>query len=488
MKEQRTLRRFALTLVVALLVFGAALGCSLSDLLPTTGAEPEIVFWASEEVVPRGGCAMLHWEVSGAEEYPVFLDGREVPPSGEEEVCLDEPKSFELVVAAPGGSIRESVMIEVEGQSQEPPPEEVPPEEPPEGGPEQIMLVVDPDAIPQGGCAMLHWEVIPPEWPVFIDGQDVPPIGEREECPGATTTYELNVDAPGGPHVRTVTLHVEGSTGPEPSPMPAATATTPPAQAATATTSSPAQPTATTQPAATGADVWPSDLYPDGQPQGKIWVRIVNNGPDTVTNKKVRISGKVTQSTKTTPPKASGSNIPAVEYTISLAPGQQQNISLGWQIDLDQYNYEYTVTVEAVGFTDPNTGNNTFTESFQSAGQQVLTTDLKMSDLYADKLLNGTVYGRITNRGPGTITNVVVSFSCQWSKTAYGATIGLLEQMGPRNMTITGPLPPGQDTPFNTYITVDLTQYWYDMTCTVNVPFSDPDTSNNTYNEKLAKP
>jgi hypothetical protein len=111
-----------------------------------------------------------------------------------------------------------------------------------------------------------------------------------------------------------------------------------------------------------------------------------------------------------------------------------------------------------------------------------------MTDLYPDKLLNGTVYGRITNRGPGTLTNVVVSFSCQWAKTAYGATFGLNESMGPRNMTITGPLPPGQDTPFNTYITVDLTQYWYNMTCTVNVPFSDPDTANNTYNETLAKP
>ena len=147
MDRQRTLRSLGLTLVAALMLFAGVVGCSLSDLFPSAGVE--IQFWASEEVVPPGGCVMLHWEVSGAEDNPVFLDGREVSPQGEDEVCLDEPTTFELVLGAPGGSIRETVTIEVEGEWQEPPPgEEPPPEEPPpgeepppEGGPEHVMLV-----------------------------------------------------------------------------------------------------------------------------------------------------------------------------------------------------------------------------------------------------------------------------------------------------------------------------------------------------------
>ena len=381
MGVQRSLGSVGLVLLAALLLVAGISGCSPCDILPIPGAEPEIEFWASEQVVPHGGCTLLHWEVSGAEDYPIFFNGDEVAATGQVEMCLEESTTFELVVGAPGGSIREIVTIAVEGPGEEPPPEEVPPEEPPpEGGPEAIILIVDPDAIPQGGCAMLHWEVVPPEWPVIVNGQEVPPIGEREECPEGTTTYELIVEAPGGPYVRTVTLHVEGGGEPAPpqptstSPPPGATATQPPPAQPTATQPPPAQPTSTQQPP----------------------------GP-----------------TPTTTP---------------------------WN------------------------------------------TDLAMSDLYADKLVYGTVFGRITNRGPGTLTNVVVSFSCQWAKTAYGATFGLNESMGPRNMTITGPFPSGQDTPFNTYITVDLTQYWYNMTCTVNVPFSDPNTGNNTYNEKLAKP
>jgi len=247
---------FGLVLVAALLFFGV-MGCSLSDLLPAPPGGPEIQFWASPDVVPPGGCSLLRWDVSGAEEYPVFFDGREVPPSGDEEVCLDRTETFELVVGAPGGSVRETVTVRVEGEPGEPPPEEAPPEEPPpaepppeepphEGGPEALVLLVDPDAIPQGGCAMLHWEVHPPEFSVFVNGQEVPPIGEREECPQQTATYELEVDAPGGPHRRTVTLNVEAGPGPEPPPPPAATATQPPPAQPTATQPPPAQPTATT--------------------------------------------------------------------------------------------------------------------------------------------------------------------------------------------------------------------------------------------------
>jgi len=204
-------------------------GCSPCGILPIPGAEPEIVFWASEEVVPPGGCAVLHWEVHAAEEYPVFLNGQEVGMEGDDEVCLEEPTTFELVVAVPGGSIKETVRIEVEGEVPpeepppgEPPPQEPPPEEPPpEGGPEVIVFEVHPDVVPQGGCAMLFWEVHPPgEWRVLLDGQEVPPLGEREEGPQASTTYELLVEAPGGPQMRAVTLSVEGAPGPEPTPPP----------------------------------------------------------------------------------------------------------------------------------------------------------------------------------------------------------------------------------------------------------------------------
>ena len=82
------------------------------------------------------------------------------------------------------------------------------------GGELQLVLVADPDMVPQGGCAMLHWEVAPPgEYRVLLNGQEVPPMGEQQVCPPGTTTYELRVETPGGPQTRTATVNVGGGPG-----------------------------------------------------------------------------------------------------------------------------------------------------------------------------------------------------------------------------------------------------------------------------------
>jgi hypothetical protein len=248
MRRRRRLALVVSAIVGALLLVGGLGACAPCSFLPIPGGAPEIELWADEEVLPPGGCTVLHWQVSTGEQYPVFLNGREVAPEGEEEVCLEGPTTYELVVGVPGGSVSQTLMIRVEGEPEGPPPEEPgpgePPEEPgPEGGPEVINLIVDPDVVPAGGCAVLHWEVMPPEFAVFLNGQEVPPVGEREECPEGTVTYELIVEAPGGPQQRTVTLQVEGG-GPPPEPTPQ-----PPAPpAATATQPAPPQPTATQPP------------------------------------------------------------------------------------------------------------------------------------------------------------------------------------------------------------------------------------------------
>jgi hypothetical protein len=242
MRGRRQLGLVVLSVGVTLMLLA---GCAPCSILPIPGAAPQIQLWAEHGAVPPGGCTTLHWQVSSGEQYPVFLNGREVAPEGEQEVCLDQTQNFELVVGAPSGSVTQTVTVQVEGQ-------EAPPEEPgPGGGPEVINFTADPDTISQGGCAMLHWEVVPPEWPVFINGEELPPIGEREVCPAATTTYELTVEAPGGVGGKSVTLHVEGGgPGPQPTPQPAATATTPPPAQPTATQPPPAQPTATQPPPA----------------------------------------------------------------------------------------------------------------------------------------------------------------------------------------------------------------------------------------------
>ena len=188
-----------------------AVGCGL---LPGQ-EEVQIDFWAGQTSLPPGGCTGLHWRVEGADDYPIFLDGERVEPSGEKEVCLEMSQTFELVVGAPEETFEDTVTIQVAG-GEEPPPGE----HPPEGGPEVIILEAHPETVPPGGCTVIRWEVQPPgDWPVILFGQPMPPAGEEEVCQQETTTYELLVEAPGGVQMRSVTVRVEAP-APEPTQAP----------------------------------------------------------------------------------------------------------------------------------------------------------------------------------------------------------------------------------------------------------------------------
>ena len=113
-------------------------------------------------------------------------------------------------------------------------------------------------------------------------------------------------------------------------------------------------------PSGVTADITPTDLYPDNQPQGVMWIRITSNGPDALNNK-VSVTVSETRSTLTVPPVVDSSVLPAIEYSIGNLPGETYNLSLGLQIDTSHYRYDFTVTVTPVDFTDPNSGNNTYT-------------------------------------------------------------------------------------------------------------------------------
>ena len=128
-------------------------------------------------------------------------------------------------------------------------------------------------------------------------------------------------------------------------------------------------------PSGVAADVTPTDLYPDNQPHGDMWVRITNNGPDTLANNKVSITLSQSKSTLAVPPVVDSSTGPATEYTLNLAPGQTQTINLGAQIDTSQYRYDFTVTATAQDFTDPNTGNNTYKESLEPIMASLVLTN-----------------------------------------------------------------------------------------------------------------
>jgi hypothetical protein len=395
-----------------------------SPAVPPEQDEGEIVFVVEPELIPPGACAALYWEVNPP--VDALLDGEGVPPAGEREVCPAETTNYELLV--PEWEQARMVTLHVEAA-----PEEL-----------GIFFAVDPDAIAEGGCAMLIWEVGPPEeWATLIDGSQVDHVGQQQVCPATTTTYELVVETPDGPVARTVTLQVEAAQEPTLTPEPTRSPSGP-------TPTSPPGPTPTSPPGCPGAPVIsfflanPSTITA-GQSTTLEWGRVTNGTSDQLVR------------------------------SVVINPGLGEVGSPGSRVVSPGSTTTYTLVATGCG----GTAQQQVTVTVNPA---VFSADLAITDLYP-QTLNGPIWVRITNRGPGTVTNTTIQISCQWNRSISGRPLDS-GQSGSIPLPV-GSLSPGQTTAFNTDIPVDLHSYAYDMTCTIQVPFNDSNPGNNTYSESF---
>lgn len=260
-------------------------------------------------------------------------------------------------------------------------------------------------------------------------------------------------------------IHEAPATGPQPAPPPP-----PPGATPTAT------PTAvpTSEPSLT-ADLAVTHLFATASPAGDVRARITNNGPDSLTNVNVQLSCTV----GVNPygggiPSGHGAGFP---ITVSLTPGQTGEFGTGISVDTSQAWYDVTCTVQP-SFNDPNPGNNSYSRTFP-------TTDLTVTDLFPLSLPQGDIHARITSNGPDSLTNADVQLSCTVDVHPYGG--GIAFGQAP-SFPITVSLSPGQTSEFPTSISVDTTQAWYEVTCTVQPPFADPNPGNNSYSETIPPP
>jgi hypothetical protein len=116
---------------------------------------------------------------------------------------------------------------------------------------------------------------------------------------------------------------------------------------------------------------------------------------------------------------------------------------------------------------------------------QPISVDLAVTDLFADKQVQGKVFARITNHGPDSATNANVQLFC----SAQVVDSSNNPQPAVANSSqVNVSLNPGQTKEFNTGITVDTTKYWYVFTCDISTPgqfLGDDKPGNNNYTEKI---
>jgi hypothetical protein len=301
----------------------------------------ELELFAEREELAAGECTIVAWGVHGPEERDVMvlLNGDPVERFGEREVCPDETSIFALEATAEGFGDYREVVIHVVGEPEpgpEPPPEPTPvpqatqPSQPAQ--PSQPVVIdfwVDNNSINSGDCTTLRWHVEHAN-AVHLDGAGVTGDGTKKICPTTTSVYVLHVAHDAGATEKKVTVKVAGAATPLP---------TPPGGGSWGVLT---------------ADLAVTDLYPDKQPVGKVFARITNHGPQSVSNVPVALNCSVSE----TDSKGGKGVFPlVVNVTVSLDPGKSQNVATGISIDTTKYKYVITC-VPQVQFNDPKTNDD----------------------------------------------------------------------------------------------------------------------------------
>jgi len=337
------------------------------------------------------------------------------------------------------------------------PPPTVAPEEPPVEPPGEVQTTFTANRtnLSPGECATLMWSVQGGE-ALLLDGEPVPFSGEREVCPQETTSYSLAVYVGVGPPSpataeRELVIVVSGPAI-TPSPTYAAPTPTavPPPSTPRATIAPPATPVPTSPPGCAGRPVISSftaspGTITAGQSSTLSWGAVTNGNSDMLVG------------------------------SVVINPGLSEVGSPGWRVVSPGSTTTYTLVATGCG----GTAQQQVTVTVNPA---VFSADLAITDLYPETLY-GPIWVGITNRGGPDTVNHTVQLSCQWARTILDRPLDT-GQMGPMPISISS-LSPGQTQEFNTDIAVDLHQYGYDMTCTIQVPFNDPNTGNNTYSESF---
>ncbi len=215
------------------------------------------------------------------------------------------------------------------------------------GSPGVASFTANPGTITAGQSSTLSWGPVTNTAHVVID-QGIGEVGgydSRVVTPPTTTTYTLTASGCGGTTTLQATVIVNPAAQPTPSP-----------------TLPPPTPTEQAPPPGGGswhiltADLAVTGLNADSLPQGKVWVTIANNGPDSLVNISVTLgcSGNAYYL------QGGGSiQIATVPWTInvSLEPGWSNTFDTTISVDTTQASYELGCGIE-VGFKDDNPANN----------------------------------------------------------------------------------------------------------------------------------
>ncbi|MDZ7378509.1 MAG: hypothetical protein ONB06_04100 [candidate division KSB1 bacterium] len=307
--------------------------------------EVQITFTADRTNVQPGQCAILQWNVQGG--FGVNLNGQPVERAGQKQVCPPESMLYRLGVDVGATVLTRDVTIVVAGGG---PPSGVTstPSTTPSSGclgaPVIASFTANPSTIAAGQSSTLTWGAVTNATSVSIDqgigGVATP--GSTTVSPVQTTTYTLTATGCGGTTTKQVTINVSGF----------------------AITPLPVAPSPTRTPIIAhiiSADLAVTDIFPETLPQGKVFLRITNHGPDNLTNAEITFQCSQSYTPVSGLGGGSGATPPLTIKNFTLQAGQTIAHDTGLTVNTNQFKYQITCSVSFP--FDPKSANDTYSEN-----------------------------------------------------------------------------------------------------------------------------
>lgn len=195
---------------------------AVTDMGPVTLTPPVLLTLTADSTsLNAGDCAFLHWQVDIPQPQSIDLNGQQVPPQGEMQVCPCFTTQYDLIVFA-GDKYAQSVTIQVNGSCVTP---TTPPPAPVDNA---LNFWADATTIQAGSCTFLRWDSVN-ALKVYLDGQEVSASGQKRICPCNTKTHSLAAGfMDGSKQERSLTVNVTGSCQAPPVTVPPPTTPPPP--------------------------------------------------------------------------------------------------------------------------------------------------------------------------------------------------------------------------------------------------------------------
>jgi hypothetical protein len=170
--------------------------------VPTAGPQPPPAAFnpnlrADSAYIAAGQCTTLRWDIDNISAIYLVDGGNQQGVGGHDAhtVCPGATTTYTLrVIGADGASRDFPITVNVSGDAGY-----------------SINFWADRDSIDAGQCTTLRWDVRNVQ-AVYLDGEGVAGVSQREVCPGDTKTYNLAVTrSEGGQESRQVTVRVNNA-------------------------------------------------------------------------------------------------------------------------------------------------------------------------------------------------------------------------------------------------------------------------------------